>query len=276
MNAWSRSEVEMVVSEYFEMLKMQLSDLSFNKSAHRRKIMPLLNNRSDKSIEYKFGNISAVLIQLGRTYITGYKPYWNYQALLRDVILDRIDELESLSELMTTYNEQEIQVDSAKVAFNKWIVSRPVPNVIREPMMNYGTIKRNYIEEEQRNQSIGLSGEKLVLEYEKWRLAEKGKFSLAKKIEWVSKEQGDGAGFDILSKNEDGSDRFIEVKSTTLGKETPIFFTRRENEFSKSNAEQFHLYRVFELKRKPKMFQCHGAFSAFCHDIEPMTFKGVV
>ena len=56
MNAWSRSEVEMVVSEYFEMLKMQLSDLSFNKSAHRRKIMPLLNNRSDKSIEYKFGN----------------------------------------------------------------------------------------------------------------------------------------------------------------------------------------------------------------------------
>ena len=97
MSNWSRSEVEIVVSEYFEMLRKQLADIPFNKSEHRRKIMPLLNSRSDKSIDFKHCNISAVLIQLGKTYIAGYKPLWNYQGLLRDVILDRIDELDSLA-----------------------------------------------------------------------------------------------------------------------------------------------------------------------------------
>ena len=275
MNVWSRSEVEIVVSEYFEMLKMYLSNIPFNKTEHRRKIMPLLNDRSDRSIDYKHCNISAVLIQLGRTYIPGYKPLWNYQGLLRDVILQRIDELESLSPLMTEYSQQQVAVNPDEVAFEKWVVSPPVSNVLNEPMPHYGTVKRNYIEEEQQNRSIGLSGEELVLEYEKWRLSDKGKFSLAKKIEWVSKEQGDGAGFDILSKNIDGSDRFIEVKSTTLGKETPIFFTKRENDFSEVNKKQFHMYRIFELKKRPKMFQCHGAFSSFCSEVKPLTFKGV-
>ena len=277
MSNWSRSEVEIVVSEYFEMLRKQLADIPFNKSEHRRKIMPLLNSRSDKSIDFKHCNISAVLIQLGKTYIAGYKPLWNYQGLLRDVILDRIDELDSLGQLMTTYNEQEIEVKVDQVTFNKWEVNPPVYRGVTDvPPPVYGTVKRNYIEEEQKNRSIGLSGEKLVLAFERWRLSEEGKYSLAKKIEWVSQEKGDGAGYDILSKNKDGSDRYIEVKSTTLGKETPIFFTRRENEFSNSKAEQFHLYRVFELKKRPKMFRCQGAFSSFCNDMEPMTYKGII
>lgn len=271
---WSRLEVEIVVSEYFDMLRMHLMNTPFNKTEHRRKIMPLLNDRSDRSIDFKHCNISAVLIQLGRTYIPGYKPLWNYQRLLKDVILLRIEELDALSPLMHDYSTQKVIVKSDKVPFDKWVVQPPVSNVINEPILDYRTAKRNYIEEEQRNRSIGLSGEELVIAYEKWRLSNNGKFSLIKKIEWVSKEQGDGAGFDILSKNTDGSDRFIEVKSTTLGKETPIFFTQRENDFSEANPGQFHMYRVFELKGRPKMFQRTGTFSSFCSEIRPLTFKG--
>ena len=45
-------------------------------------------------------------------------------------------------------------------------------------------------------------------------------------VEWISKEQGDGAGFDILSRNANGTDRYIEVKTTKLGELTPIYMTR--------------------------------------------------
>ena len=272
---WTREEVEVVVTDYFEMLKLQLSGIPYNKSAHRRQILPLLDNRTHGAIERKHGNISAVLIQLGRTYISGYKPYPSFQKLLKQVILERIKELEALEPLMERYNQQVIKVDQKKVSYDNWVEDAPeASNVLKEPVGFYKTSKPDYIQQEQRNKSIGDSGEELVYNYEKWRLENIGKYSLVKKIEWVSREQGDGAGFDILSKEKDGSDRFIEVKSTTLGKETPIYFTKRENDFSINNADQFHLYRVYHLMKKPKMYQCQGAFSSYGMDIEAMSFKG--
>lgn len=56
----------------------------------------------------------------------------------------------------------------------------------------------NYLEVEQANRLTGTSGEKIVMEYEKWRLLREGKESLADRIEWISQTQGDGLGFDIL------------------------------------------------------------------------------
>jgi hypothetical protein len=40
----------------------------------------------------------------------------------------------------------------------------------------------------------------VAIDYERWRLVKAGKESLVDKIEWVSQTQGDGLGFDILSK----------------------------------------------------------------------------
>lgn len=271
---WSRQEVEVVVTDYLEMLKFDLSGIKYNKAEHRRKIIPLLNERSHGSIESKHQNISAVLIELGRVFIPGYKPLSKYQQLLKEVIIERLPELEALDPLMKEYSQQTVTVDYNNVAFQKWLVDTPDPsNVLKEPKVSYGTIKRNYIEEEQRNKSIGDSGEKLVFEYEKLRLNELGKPSLAKSLKWVSREQGDGAGYDILSKNEDGSDRFIEVKSTTLSINTPIYFTKRESDFATENPDQFYLYRVFDLRAKPKMFLRKGPFSSYLH-IEAQSFKG--
>jgi hypothetical protein len=134
-------------------------------------------------------------------------------------------------------------------------------------------IKVNYLELEQANKLVGNSGEKIVYEYEKWRLITAGKEALADKIEWVSQTQGDGAGYDILSRNTNGTDRFIEVKATKLTKEAPFFFTANEYEFSKAKSSAFFLYRVFNLKDQPKIFIVNGAFDDFCNR-QPVKFKG--
>ena len=91
-------------------------------------------------------------------------------------------------------------------------------------------IKINYLEREQGNQKLGEFGEDLVIKYEKWKLIKLGRTNLAEKVEWISKEEGDGAGFDILSKNLNGTDKYIEVKTTKLGKETP--FSSQETSFN--------------------------------------------
>src|SRR5688500_9828876 len=92
---WTQQEVSLIVSDYFNMLHYELRGEKYSKSTFRNAIRPLLNNRSDRSIESKHQNISAILIELGLPFISGYKPLSNYQKLLKT---------EVISQLQTTYS----------------------------------------------------------------------------------------------------------------------------------------------------------------------------
>lgn len=54
---------------------------------------------------------------------------------------------------------------------------------MEEPKTFYRPIKTNYLEREQNNRTLGEGGEKLVLDYERWRLIKTGKKSLADKVD---------------------------------------------------------------------------------------------
>lgn len=49
-----------------------------------------------------------------------------------------------------------------------------------------------------------------------------GRDDLARKVRWVSEEDGDGAGYDIASFAPDGFPRLIEVKTTNGWERTPF------------------------------------------------------
>jgi len=83
-------------------------------------------------------------------------------------------------------------------------------------------VQRDYLMHEASNQSLGLAGEEFVVDYERWRPIQRGCEHLAARIEHTSKVRGDGAGYDVLSFEEDGRERFIEVKTTAYAKETPF------------------------------------------------------
>lgn len=77
--AWSREEVDLIVADYFMMLRSELAGEPYSKADHNRALQPLLGGRSKGSVEFKHQNISAVLVGMGLPYIDGYKPAWNYQ-----------------------------------------------------------------------------------------------------------------------------------------------------------------------------------------------------
>jgi hypothetical protein len=91
MPPWSLAEVELVVADYFAMLADELAQRPYSKTMRRRQLAPLLDNRSDGAIEFKHANISAVLVNFGLPYIDGCKPRFNYQQLLEQVVLERIE-----------------------------------------------------------------------------------------------------------------------------------------------------------------------------------------
>jgi len=72
----------------------------------------------------------------------------------------------------------------------------------------------DYEHERRQWRRIGDRGEHLVVGLEKLRLTQAGKPELVARIKHISEEH-DGAGYDILSFEEDGSERPIEVKATT-------------------------------------------------------------
>ncbi len=271
--AWSREEVEATVADYLHMLTLELAGQQYNKTDHRRKLIRLLRNRSEGAVERKHSNISAVLIALGCPYIAGYKPLGNYQSLLYEVVADRL-------------NKNDL-FDRAALAAVQMPAVAPLPNdfakvLVDPPKLSYSArepgvpkirtaVKRDYIDREARNASLGLAGEEFVVHYEKWRLISGGHERLANKVEHVAKTQGDGLGFDVLSFDTTGKERFIEVKTTSFGKETPFFITRNEVDLSRTEANHFHLYRLFDFRKEPHLFSFRGAVDKHCH-LDPITY----
>ena len=271
---WSELEVELIVADYFSMLAAELAGESYSKAQHRRNLMSLLKGRSEGSIEFKHQNISAVLINLGQLYIRGYLPRYNYQKILVEKVLEYLIRNDWVENNFKSYVEKDPHL-SNKQNFEKLIVDPPKNSAVSEPPAFYhrSPVKVNYIEKEQKNAKLGTLGEKLVLKYEKWNLMKIGKEKLAEEVKWISEEEGDGAGFDILSKNFDGTDKYVEVKTTTLGKETPFFFSRNELLFSEKRANNYHLYRLFNFENDAKIFIKNGSLGAICHSF-PLSYKG--
>jgi len=272
---WSKTEVEAIVDDYIKMLSLELSGQSYKKSAHREALKLKLNGRTDGSIEFKHCNISAVMIELGFPYIKGYQPRNNFQGMLLDVVSEQLKNMTLLDSVSQAAVLQPAVAPSIQ-DFKSILVAPPVRQHKVSDASSYVSafqpIKRDYLAQEARNQSLGLAGEEFILQYEHWRLVSAGHQKLADRVEHVSKTKGDGLGYDILSFDLSGRERFLEVKTTSFGKETPFFVSNRELKFSEEAVEQFHLVRVFEFRKAPRLFSMPGSIRQHCM-LDPVSYK---
>ena len=261
--------MEAIVADYFEMLGEELRLEAYSKTTHRRRLAGALNKRSEGSIEFKHQNISAVLIELGYPYISGYKPRGNYQALLFEVVGDRVAAADWLRRLVAEDVSRPATVPTVDDILSR--LETPPPPRVR----SYGRVSDSvkpprlrapvdYLAREASNSSLGRSGEEFALNFERARLIHAGEERLAGRIVHVSATQGDGAGFDILSFEKSGRERYVEVKTTKYGKETPFYVTRNEVEVSGDRGENYHLYRLFDFRRNPRLCSLQGALEHTC------------
>jgi hypothetical protein len=262
---WSRTEVEACVADYLAMLSAELAGVPYNKAAHRRELAKLLDNRSEQAVEFKHANVSAVLIDLGFPYIAGYKPRSNYQELLYDVVSERLAVNAQLLNVAAADADLPIVVpevdDILSVLTSPPASEEPRRDVSQRRVAPTAT---NYLEREARNRSLGSAGEEFVLNFERARLLSLGKEGLAGRIEHTSRVRGDGEGYDILSFEESGKERLIEVKTTKYGRETPFFVSSNEVAVSARDAEKYQLYRLFGFRLAPRLFALSGAMDATC------------
>jgi hypothetical protein len=112
-------------------------------------------------------------------------------------------------------------------------------------------------DQDARNRVLGLAGEELVLEAERHRLKSAGRPDLADKVIHVSLVEGDGAGYDIRSFDEEGEERHLEVKTTRSGIASGFFLSPNEIAFSDAHPTTFVLIRVFDYDPDTKSGRCY-------------------
>jgi uncharacterized protein DUF3883 len=100
---------------------------------------------------------------------------------------------------------------------------------------------------------VGDHGESFVFKHEKERLRKLGKLSLASKIEWVSR-RAIGKGYDILSYEEDGTPRYIEVKAST-GRGRTFLMSDNEWQFARRAKRAYFIYRVINVDAAPELYR---------------------
>lgn len=126
---------------------------------------------------------------------------------------------------------------------------------------NLGNTKRkpDYINNLERNTKQGLEGEELVIKNQIDILSKDSELKeYVDQIKHLSVDEGDGAGYDILSFKKDTKneiiEHYIEVKSTKSGIETPFFMSSNELEVARTKGKQYSIYRLYKKHKNDTEF----------------------
>jgi Domain of unknown function (DUF3883) len=267
---WTPAEIAAIVTDYFAMLDNEIAGRPYSKTVHRH-ASRLIVKRSPGSVERKHQNISSVLRNLGFPWVNGYKPLPNSQEALIEAVERHLEE--NIVAVDTTPSASAgATIDLASV-----FVPPPKPKKKTKTSQAAARIARKFDPalRDEANRTLGAAGEKFVLDVERKRLSAAGKNDLAKKVAWVSEDQGDGLGYDIVSYEDDGAEIYIEVKTTKGSIDTSFFVSENERRAATAKAAAFRLYRVFDYGKKPQIYRLTGPLEAELK-LEPASYRAYV
>ncbi len=153
----------------------------------------------------------------------------NFNILVQDIIYAATNhfQLKNINIISPKYNP---------IIFNRIsLVELEEHNTFKGQIIDFKEVNRE-------KNKLGVLGEIFIMKLEHQVLIDS-----KKKPEHKSVSEGDGLGYDILSFDENGNEKYIEVKTTKGKFETPFYITKRELERSKIDADNYYLYRVYNF-----------------------------
>lgn len=122
----------------------------------------------------------------------------------------------------------------------------------REKKRKFAARKVDFKTINHENSALGDAGEVFALEWERRRLKDLNvTFDVFDEVVHFSRKFGDGAGYDILSrKDNDYELRYIEVKTTKGGLDTPFYMSENEKAFMEIYQDSAVIYRVYNYHQE--------------------------
>lgn len=269
--------LEVLVQNYFILLDAELQGELYSKADHRNRILKELGESDAERIDREHRNISAVLAETGLPFVDSFPPEAGFDDALEKAVQVFIEAHPDLVEALWIDEipapaSIPVELDDAKA---HWVAT-PEPGGFRPSQRPAwhpaGVNEIDYRVREARNRNLATAGERFVLAFERARLREAGMKDSVDRIAWQSQTYGDSFGYDILSLEKDGGERFICVKTTNYGSRFPFVVTHRELERARENPRRFHLYRVFRFSRGAKLFVITGE-RLLQESLEPVAYR---
>lgn len=263
---WTEDEVRATVAKYFDLLVMDLRGLNFVKASVYRSLSEQFGSRNLKSISLKMSNISAVLVGLGYPHLRGLSPLANYQRSLVEAVLRELGRRKTLDEIL----EAKLTDDTPLGPIDITRETDRLPEIITDLLHGRGMarpFKRDYLQLEAANRALGLAGELAVVRREQSFLYSIGRPKLADRVEHVAQTKGDGLGYDVLSFDPAGREKWIEVKTTKYAIDVPFFVSRGEVRVSGAVPDLYHLYRLYQFgsPKGPGLYRLRGDLARSCN-----------
>ena len=245
---WQDDELDAIVADYFAMLEADLVGRSYVKTKHSAALMEKIG-RTPRAVEFKHQNISAALDELGMPWIPGYIPKRNYQKAIFPAIDRYLSAHAKILEFVPEKGRVFLAPADVFVEPPTLTIDEAVPVGLQHLVRKFDPVERDH-----RNRALGKAGEEFVVEVERKRLTDSDRLDLARRVRWVAVEDGDGAGYDILSFDTGGKERLIEVKTTNGSARTPFFLSRNECEVATERRADWCIYRVHHFAKEARIF----------------------
>jgi hypothetical protein len=189
--------------------------------------------------------------------IAGYKSNFIIQGFMHlkgehlNLILQQYGSIDNLLETFETEQSPEVPLSTEKLYVNLEKEIEPVvrkgfvltPKLAVDSQPNKAPKKIDYTKRSKSNALTGSKGEALVVLEEKNRLKRAGQWDLAEKVSRVSIDD-DTLGFDVLSFEESGKARQIEVKSTGAKMDNVRFYMSANEMAQSEKSDNYYIYFV--------------------------------
>ena len=186
-----------------------------------------------------YDQLKVLHFHTGRYYTNRFYKIGEYLRKTNDINVDQINQANPL----TASNDIVNSISDLQNAENIFSKERAKTSNRNSVSINKNTSKIDYVAKASLNKDIGMLGELFAFRFEANRVL---KYYLRdKEVKHISLED-DSKGFDILSYDENGLPKYIEVKSTTDDVNSQFYITESEINAMKSLPNYF-IYRVYDL-----------------------------
>ena len=164
-----------------------------------------------------------------------------------------ISEKDTVYDIISEEDEKPENSYDVKLSFvNEKLVSKKTSSKKSHIFIRKKDVK-TWLRIEENKIKNGNLAEGLVFVAEKLRLQDLGRMDLADKVKWISRDSGDGYGYDILSYDlkDDGKEYEIQIEvKSTPNLSDDFIMSSNELNYAREHKDTYRLYRVAKLKTK--------------------------
>ena len=223
--------------------------------------------------EYDFKNDLVELIKIYEQ-IYNDMNYLSYDQIIENIVATDEESLMKAQDAIRLIHHV-IEEENVEQKTLKEIDIPKVNKKVYKKLTDKKILKVDYIRKAKKDAKNGLSGEKLVLAYEKEKMLKNNREDLVDLIDWVS-SYDDSRGYDISSFDfdKDGNEYeiHIEVKTTEEGEKSSFFISSNEIDKMQEEQEKYWIYRVSKINSTPNFYRVNGKEFFNILSIKPYTY----